>query len=444
MQALEWKYQQILQKKVFELYRKAKQNRSSVIAELIKISSHNWEDRLLESICICNNRQVVKKLGLHFEDLEIKYLPRNRLYSERLHPIAKCLYFLCESLSIEETKKLLQLVKKDIVKYEPLLEDVDHLELHLLYWMDIGYISIFSAKKGNLKNLLKHLKTFEDLESIIIDLKQFDSDQSTSNIGVSGEASSLAHQANLTETDAKKKIRRINKGLCVIINQMYFQGSQYETRFGTNADSAELCKTFKGFGFTVYVFDDLKGNDMLLNIRNIPKQFGSDYDCIFLCILSHGYKGGVIATDEEEISIESIDDAFCCSELREVIKIVIIQACQGKTAGKVLNHGNLTTDGLNDPITADITAKRNFCIFMSTLQGFVSVRDKQRGSWFIQELCSILQRKEKNQRFFECITEVMQAIQNKRGIMDGESVAQLPELRMCRLDTDFELPQYKS
>lgn len=115
-------------------------------------------------------------------------------------------------------------------------------------------------------------------------------------------------------------------------------------------------------------------------------------------------------------------------------------------SGKVPVNGNsLTTDGLeDDPVTADITARKNFCIFMSTLQGYVSVRDKLRGSWFIQELCDVLQQKERKVTFFDCVTKVMQAVQNKRGIMGNELVAQLPELRMLRLNTDFEFPRYNN
>lgn len=431
--------------KVFELYRKAKKDGSSVIAELIKIHSQDWENRLLESICVCKNRQVVKKLGLSFVDLEKKYLPNHRLYTVQLHPIAKCLYILSESLNEEDTKKLLRLVKEDILcEYEPMLQDIEYLELHLLYWMEIGYISIFSAEKGNFKKLLKYLKTFEDLELIIIDLEQCNTDQSMLNSRMSNnstfqEASSATYKTDIG--NSKQNIRKINKGLCIIINEMLFEGSQYETRLGTDADCTKLIDTFKGLGFHVYIHRDLKGNDIITTIKNITQQHGSNYECIFLCILSHGYEGGIIASDEAQISLKSIEIAFCCVELQNVSKIIIIQACQGMVAGR--RYNTLTTDGLDDSVTPNITVRENFCIFISTLEGFVSVRDKKQGSWFIQELCSILQQG-RRMTFLECVTEVIAAVKNKHGVMNGKCVAQLPELRVCRLDVDLELPEYKS
>lgn len=49
-------------------------------------------------------------------------------------------------------------------------------------------------------------------------------------------------------------------------------------------------------------------------------------------------KGAVIAVDEKEIPVKCIDDAFCCPEFSKIIKIVIIQACQGKAIGESINN----------------------------------------------------------------------------------------------------------
>lgn len=139
---------------IFKLYRVAKEGERSVIAEIVKDNGENWEGKLVESLCICNNRNVIKKLGLRFESLKRRYLPGCGLYTKNVNPIAKCLYLLCESLDVEETKMLLRFVKEDKIflsivdeekKYKPMLEDTDRLELHLLYWMNIGYISILSG-----------------------------------------------------------------------------------------------------------------------------------------------------------------------------------------------------------------------------------------------------------------------------------------------------------
>lgn len=44
--------------------------------------------------------------------------------------------------------------------------------------------------------------------------------------------------------------------------------------------------------------------------------------------------GGIICSDEEQVSIEAIEHQICCEELKDVIKVVIIQACQGEVEGE--------------------------------------------------------------------------------------------------------------
>lgn len=53
----------------------------------------------------------------------------------------------------------------------------------------------------------------------------------------------------------------------------------------------KLLETFKGFDFITKEFNNLKKDEILTMLEDIPKTFGVDYDCIFVCILSHGYEG---------------------------------------------------------------------------------------------------------------------------------------------------------
>lgn len=69
---------------------------------------------------------------------------------------------------------------------------------------------------------------------------------------------------------------------------------QYEIRFGTETDCMKLLETFKGFNFITKEFNNLKKDEILKMLEDIPKIFGVDYDCIFVCILSHGYEGKII------------------------------------------------------------------------------------------------------------------------------------------------------
>ncbi|KYM80454.1 Caspase-8 [Atta colombica] len=355
---------------IFELF-KLKTENAYVIVDYVKNNPENWEEKVLEALCILNNRQVLKKLGISFSVLDLQYVPKLTSYSKSINVIAKCLYKLCESLNESEQKLLLNYVKSEIHNYDPLLDNVDYLELHMLYWIQIGYITISKDKMHNMKKLLKHLKKFEDghIKIICMELEKFEN------------------------------------------------GLRYETRFGTSADSINLSETFQTFGFKVEILQNLKKNEMLEKIKNISKNYGIKYDCLFLCILSHGYKGGIITSDEKEVSLETIERALCCMELKDIFLL-----------GTVSN--SLTTDGLYDSFapTKDIRQFANFFMFMSTIQGFLSIRHKEQA--YGNQLS-----------FYDCIRKIMKSMREKKGIIDGNQIAQLTEIRPDRLESDFQLKQ---
>ncbi|EZA54057.1 Caspase-10 [Ooceraea biroi] len=375
---------------IFNLYQKAKREKAYIIIDYVKSHPENWEDKVLEALCIVNNCEVLGKLRVSFDILNRHYVPKIRLSAQNVNVIAKCLYDVCESLDEDEQNLLIRFVKSENSNYEPLLDNVDCLELHMLYWMQIKYITI-SKDREHLIRLLKHLASFANLQTICWDLEKFD-------------------------------------------NHLH-----YETRYGTNADCASLSETFQAFGFTVCKHENLVRKEILKKISNIPKDHGNTFDCMFLCILSHGYTGGIISSDEQEVSLIEIERAVCCMELKDVIKIVIIQACQGKTRGII--NDNLARDGLYDtvPKTEDTSKFENFYMFMSTLQGFLSIRHKEEGSWFIQEVCRVLKTYGNQLTFLECVREIMTSVRKKKGTIEGNRVAQLAEVRPDRLQSDFQL-----
>ncbi|XP_036141437.1 caspase-3 isoform X4 [Monomorium pharaonis] len=311
----------------------------------------------------------------------------------------------------------------------------------ILYYIDIG------DETCNMKNLLKHLQTLKNgyLRIICMDLEKFENSlhvvDNRRTCGTNNEnylQSTLPEELSHIERHYYGK-KIINSGLCIIINQMNFR-KEYETRHGTKADSNHLSETFKTFGFKTEIHQDLKKSKMLEKIRNISKDYGNKYDCLFLCILSHGYKGGVISSDEKEVSLEAIERAICCIELKDVIKIVIIQACQGKIRGSIGNNF-LTTDDLSDSFAPveDIRQFANFFMFMSTIQGFLSIRHKEEGSWFIQEVCKIFKTCGNELTFHDCVRKIMKSVRERKGTIDGNQIAQLSEIRQDRLESDFQL-----
>ncbi|XP_076301866.1 caspase-8 Dredd [Lasioglossum baleicum] len=432
---------------IYRLLQNHEEQKTSILTAFIDNHEDNWRHKLLEALCIIQNRQVIRELGILYKELEVLYKPQIKRLSRNINPVAKCLYLLCEELTQEKSISFLQYVKSDFENYTEILKDTDCLELHILYWIQEKYISIHPDGKANLKKLLQHIKRFNDLIVIYDALESYQNNQNVlDNENISSSTTSWLKFTLTRSVSSSNRIedsvKRLEKGRCIIISQMSFVGGKYETRFGTSADCAKLSETFKGFGFAVDILRNLKKDKILQTLEDIPKTFEPDYDCLFLCILSHGYKGGIISSDEQEVSLEEIERKICCDELKNVIKIVIIQACQGTATGQAREA--LTTDGPTDRNIPNLLAYRNFCIFMSTLQGFVSVRHKEEGSWFIQELCNVFQTEGSRMTFMDAASKITQRVMDKRGKLNGTNfVAQLPELRVCRLLANFQLPEYK-
>ncbi|XP_011706131.1 PREDICTED: caspase-3-like [Wasmannia auropunctata] len=107
---------------------------------------------------------------------------------------------------------------------------------------------------------------------------------------------------------------------------------------------------------------------------------------------------------------------------------------------------SLTVDGSYDSFTPveDIRQFTNFFMFMSTIQGFLSIRHKEQGSWFIQELCKIFKTYGNQLTFHECVRKIMESLREKQGTVDGNQIAQLAEIRLDRLKSDFQLKQVAS
>lgn len=126
---------------VFTLYKHANQG-SYILSKFSQMQKEEWEDAFLEALCIVQNLHIIRKLGVCYTAVQTFYAPRIRLCSKNFSITAKCLYAMCECLNEDQTRKLLQLVKSDLPEYPDDLQVTDILELHLLYWMKIKYISI--------------------------------------------------------------------------------------------------------------------------------------------------------------------------------------------------------------------------------------------------------------------------------------------------------------
>ncbi|XP_049335741.1 caspase-7 [Astyanax mexicanus] len=205
---------------------------------------------------------------------------------------------------------------------------------------------------------------------------------------------------------------KIPRGDCVIINNMDFEENnkknvkpQLQYRTGSDKDKESLEEVFTWLGFTVEVHTNKTAKQM----KDILNKFGQkthEGDCFVCCILSHGCAEGVYGTDGGVVSSEDIFSPFrglICPSLAKKPKAFFIQACRGKDYQRLVEvqADNAESDKAEDEDDKEleldgeqitIPNDADFFVARSTVKGFYSIRNPQKGSWFIQSLCEQLKK----------------------------------------------------
>jgi hypothetical protein len=212
------------------------------------------------------------------------------------------------------------------------------------------------------------------------------------------------------------------RGVAVVINNKHFR--TMNTRKGTDIDGKNLQHIFEKLGFNVLVREDQTGEQMQQIMRDLSTHNHESFDCFVLAILSHGIEGAIYGVDERIIKIEHITAYFeggRCPSLAGKPKLFFLQACRGErfdggheavdsaapataSAAALDNRVELTDEELakrmlerelEDQTDAfnkagpKLPSQSDMLLAYATVPGFVSWRNSERGSWFIQALSEV-------------------------------------------------------
>ncbi|XP_015233508.1 PREDICTED: caspase-8-like [Cyprinodon variegatus] len=216
----------------------------------------------------------------------------------------------------------------------------------------------------------------------------------------------------------KKDFYKINSepvGCCLIINNEKFPSLSVENgklRRGTDKDAESLAKVFSWLGFRVLMCKDQTKDRMdqtlqcfaspgdAIQVQDLVikewsenrftdlQQLPHHGDVFVCCILTHGAQGVVLGTDLEPLEIKEIKHFFGATDQSPLTgkpKVFLIQACQGPNMQQRVLLNDLEEDSSTSiPEAADIL------VALSTVEDYVSLRDEDEGSWFIQSVCEQL------------------------------------------------------
>ncbi|XP_073808219.1 caspase-22 [Danio rerio] len=223
-----------------------------------------------------------------------------------------------------------------------------------------------------------------------------------------------------TNTMNEYEMKSKPRGLCLIFNNENFTNPKMERR-GSQKDTASLKDLFEWLGFSVEIKQDQTVSAMKMTL----KEYSEDRehgDCFVCCVLSHGNESGVLGSDEQICPVDDITSPFNganCSALAGKPKVFFIQACRGhEIQSKVMVADDSGGSRTQKPgrVSVSIPKDSDFLIARSTVEGYVSIRDETRGTWFIQSLCENL--KEGSKRGHDILT-ILTKVNNDVSLKEG-------------------------
>lgn len=171
-------------------------------------------------------------------------------------------------------------------------------------------------------------------------------------------------------------------GLAVIINNEYFSVKSVETRRGARVDEENLKIVLRFLGYKVHLYRNVDYDGMFSILKKIQQFDHTPYDSFVCCILSHGSKDTVLASNNLQVNIGDLTaylNGEKCPSLVGKPKLFFIQACRGEKLQK-----RVTVDGEGLPNTSD------FFFSFAVPFGYRAFQHVEKGSWYVTELCRAL------------------------------------------------------
>lgn len=202
-------------------------------------------------------------------------------------------------------------------------------------------------------------------------------------------------------------------GWCLIVNNVDFE--HLNRRGGSDLDAKKLEGLFTQLQYKVKMFRNQTSKQLKETLSKFAKL--DDHraaDSMVVCLLSHGLEGQIYGVDGVLVSIPdllALFNGYMAKDLVGKPKLFFIQACRGSD----FDHGADMTDGahipgeflvkktteqlLNAAVPTDkvetfvkpenLPAEADLLVAYSTVPGYVSWSNLQKGSWFVQAIVDV-------------------------------------------------------
>lgn len=230
----------------------------------------------------------------------------------------------------------------------------------------------------------------------------------TGNVPISG---ALLPHYNMT---------RKPRGKCLILT--YDKFKKAEKRSGNTKDMAKLTEIFE----TTLEFDvenelNLDSEGTRSMIQEMAETDHTNYDCFVCFICSHGDGEAFLTKDDGRITIQEILTPFKagnCKSLAGKPKIFFINACLGESYQRMVKYEkdgpSMSADaGVAVNLSNYVPNEADFCVVLSTVPGYTSLRHKTEGTLFVQSFYDCIKEKYNDHHLVDILTIVNSDVNQK-------------------------------
>ncbi|XP_018647858.1 subfamily C14A unassigned peptidase (C14 family) [Schistosoma mansoni] len=232
-----------------------------------------------------------------------------------------------------------------------------------------------------------------------------------------------------------------------LAHQKKKESEDKNNRSGCDIDEKSLENVFGSFNFLVKLLRNLSAGEIQAQLEHLGKKTNHhEYDCLVICLMSHGTIGRIYGVDGNSLSIHELTSIFTadnCPSLAGKPKLFFIQACRGEDYQKgyvIQKQSNEITQTNNDITNQEdnlIPTYADFLLSYATVAGFRAQRDPTGGTVYIQALCKRLHNGLQNESILDIVTavhrEVSKQLYQETSFQlmktNGELFLQIPEVR---------------
>ncbi|XP_034656424.1 caspase Dronc [Drosophila subobscura] len=202
-----------------------------------------------------------------------------------------------------------------------------------------------------------------------------------------------------------------HRGVLFQINIIDFSDTERK-RNGAEVDSDSLIHLFREMGFTIFAYNNMNQEEFFETLGKVTSsKYAQQTECFVMVLMTHGERVGemdkVEFSDGSVVDVQKIKSYFQASVSPYLVhkpKVLIFPFCRGREPdlGQPMNHFDsigtaaarleetvVETEGRPSTYT-NVPSLSDMLVCYASTPGYVTHRDAESGSWYIQKFCDMM------------------------------------------------------